>query len=309
MKWNLSGRASSCPGALTSLVDSTTFPESQRPLGLDSWEGLGPLDCLSILWPRWGSPESPLNGSEAVSMNFLPVSLVCFSPSRFYFLWWKLSTPISLRTFSGWREGLPSCKLREPSELSHRLPALTFRMLKCLVILHRPNVWAHHLYAEGNRNCKRNGNTPTQTCLFTSEGIIEFSCAHVCEHQSSSLLETVLLLLCVIFSSPCSISPLPYLTFQHYTSVSLGSCSLILQGPVLTAKCSQNYTALKKEKWWASLPSWIFQISIFWNKDICEPLMDSPIWGWTLLSVPSFDNKWQQVQLGILGYLPSHTLP
>lgn len=103
--------------------------------------------------------------------------------------------------------------------------------------------------------------------------------------------------------------PLPYLTFQHYTSVSLGSCSLLLQGPVLTAKCSQNYTALDKQKWWASLPSWIFHISIFWNKDICEPLMDSPIWGWTLLFVPSFDNKWQQVELGILCYLPSPTVP
>lgn len=58
-----------------------------------------------------------------------------------------------------------------------------------------------------------------------------------------SLLELGLLLLCAI----PSFAPFLFLTFQHYTSVSLGTCTWFSRDLYLTATCSQNYTALEKE--------------------------------------------------------------
>lgn len=58
-----------------------------------------------------------------------------------------------------------------------------------------------------------------------------------------SLLEVILLLLCAI----PSFAPFLFLTFQHYTFVSLGTCTWFSRDLYLTVTCSQNYTALEKE--------------------------------------------------------------
>lgn len=96
--------------------------------------------------------------------------------------------------------------------------------------------------------------------------------------------------------------PLP----PHFPSSQFSITHLSPLGPVvwfsrdlyLRAKCPWNYT--EKEKWWASLPRWIFWTLISCNKDICEPLLFGiePCYLLTHIPSPSFDNKWQQVTTG-----------
>lgn len=126
----------------------------------------------------------------------------------------------------------------------------------------------------------------------------------------TSLLE-VLLLLCVIPSFAPSLFPSSHFNITHLSP--LGPVPWFSRDQYLPAKCPWNHTALEKEN--GGHPKgkyfelWFPLVKIFTSAiDGCPLGLNLAICSLTPPS-PSFDNKRQQVQLGILNDLPFPPLP